>query len=159
VPRPAAMLPVPRAWEPAVPPSSGGTSVPRQEYSREEAGQGAAVRPKPEARMSAFPACPACGASAAAKRLRGLGEGQLWECGTCGLTFYLPIPEPKAESCGPKAVCTEEGYTQNTLAGADATKVARFAANRHKAYQGLLGKSNYRMLEIGCGVADLGLAL
>ena len=100
--------------------------------------------------------CPACGARRS-WRLARLPQATIRSCRGCGLAYCDPLPVLAADSSGDVSILTEQSYTEMLLARAEARRpaYARLARRRHEFFSAALGKPQFRMLEIGCGVAGL----
>jgi 2-polyprenyl-3-methyl-5-hydroxy-6-metoxy-1,4-benzoquinol methylase len=98
--------------------------------------------------------CPACG-GARAWRLARIPAATVRSCRGCGLVFCDPLPAITAESSGDISILTEQSYTENLVARAEAHRAAyaRLARQRHACFANALKRSSFRMLEVGCGVA------
>lgn len=85
------------------------------------------------------------------------GPTSIWQCDRCQFLFCFPLPVQQSHSAGPNSVLTGESYTEGLLSVSEArsTQYRRLGENRYKEYSTLLGKSKFRLLEIGCGACGL----
>lgn len=99
--------------------------------------------------------CPACGGNGSVRHR--LQETRVAACSDCLLLFCDRLPGEGAKSAGPNSVQTDEDYTAGLIAD-DPIRRARYrqlAGARHMEYARRLGRSSFRLLEIGCGSAGL----
>ena len=105
-------------------------------------------------------ACAVCGSSDRLFAGRSLAGGHVFECSRCGFVFFSPIPSANSPSASAQSVQTDEDYTKGMLddpaSDAVRNRWRQMAVKRHAIYQRYLGRSRYRLLEIGCGTAELG---
>jgi 2-polyprenyl-3-methyl-5-hydroxy-6-metoxy-1,4-benzoquinol methylase len=102
------------------------------------------------------PTCPACGHQQHQLQSAKLAS-PVYQCDHCGLTFCSPFPAVESNSAGQNSILTEESYTTNAIASYQ-QRQALFAATaqrRHEYFSQLLGRSHYRLLEVGCGIAGI----
>jgi SAM-dependent methyltransferase len=107
-----------------------------------------------------MPSCPICGLSDPVREERPLADGKVLGCANCGLVFFSPMPGAASPRVSAHSVETGDGRAQSVPAAATSAAAMRrlrqMALGRHRAYQRMLGRSDYRLLEVGCGTADLG---
>ena len=77
------------------------------------------------------------------------------ECVDCGFCWCQPLPRVESESANEGALLSDESFTRDIIERFPSTqhRYHRLARNRHKLFRQQLGKEQYRILEIGCGVA------
>ncbi len=106
------------------------------------------------------PRCPSCLAATGVSRRRLLAEGGCYECASCGMVFFFPIPKNASPSSGPHSVMTTEAYTEGMIAASKAGSATKrchdMARRRPEQSSRMLGRPQYSLLEVGCGTADLG---
>lgn len=101
--------------------------------------------------------CRICGDQSSRPVGREVAESTVYRCGTCRFLFCSPLPRQESESAGQHSILTAEWYSEGLLHSTD-LKRARYellASGRHRMYCGTLARSNFRLLEIGCGTAGL----
>jgi SAM-dependent methyltransferase len=100
--------------------------------------------------------CPACGAQQSQLRTRKL-QSPIYQCDSCNLTFCFPFLEVASDSAGQNSILTEESYTISAIDSYAARKerFAQTARQRHQYFTQVLGRSRYRLLEVGCGIAGI----
>jgi SAM-dependent methyltransferase len=104
------------------------------------------------------PVCAACNSTAVEPVSKALSETtKLYRCTICGLAFCYPLPDIESPSAGPNSLPTGVGYTAGLLDRSH-RKAARYRAlaeGRYRHYSSLLGRTEFRMLEIGCGACGM----
>lgn len=100
--------------------------------------------------------CVVC-SSSRTKRIGSASSTPVHECRDCTLTFCWPLPDVASLSAGAHTITTEESFTSSILTIDERRQSAlgSVAARRHERYSALLGRSDYSLLEIGCGGAGL----
>jgi SAM-dependent methyltransferase len=100
------------------------------------------------------PICSACKSGAVKPVSKQLHAAtRLYQCTVCGLAFCHPLPAVDSPSAGPNSLPTDAAYTAGLL-NRSRQKAARYenlAESRYRRYSSSLGKTSFRMLEIGCG--------
>jgi 2-polyprenyl-3-methyl-5-hydroxy-6-metoxy-1,4-benzoquinol methylase len=101
--------------------------------------------------------CPACGDNFVTPINTKLFN-QLYCCNACELYFCYPLPTVNSESANKNSVLTEENFTEATIDSWTLRKdlFVAVAQKRHVFFKEKLGKEQYNILEIGCGIAGLG---
>jgi len=82
----------------------------------------------------------------------------VYQCPNCSLVFVYPLDNIlKSPSSGKFTIKTDEGYSQNLLNNSDkiSKRYRMIAKKRYNYYASLLKKSEFSLLEIGCGTAGL----
>ena len=78
-------------------------------------------------------------------------------CAGCGLVFCDPLPRIASKSSGESSILTEEAFTAQMIrdspGSSDRYRVLANARYRH--YSATLGRTSFRMLEVGCGEAGM----
>jgi len=104
--------------------------------------------------------CAICKTNDHVKQRQLLADGKVFECVNCGFVFFSPIPLGISPSASDHSVQTADEYTAGMLQGIKSQAVKKrfqqMAERRHQIYKQYLGRSNYRLLEVGCGTAELG---
>jgi SAM-dependent methyltransferase len=79
------------------------------------------------------------------------------KCDICRLCFCDPLPTGESGSTGTTNALSEESFAADVLALSPerARRYETLADARHRFYSGKLGRTSYRLLEIGCGAARL----
>lgn len=103
-----------------------------------------------------LPSCRICGAQTP-EPIRPLANTTVYTCAQCHFVECHPMPRTESESAGDTAILTNEGFTRNLIRQHDALlpRYRSLAERRHEHFQKALGKSSYRLLEIGCGTAGM----
>jgi 2-polyprenyl-3-methyl-5-hydroxy-6-metoxy-1,4-benzoquinol methylase len=101
--------------------------------------------------------CPACG-NESVKSIKTKLSHQLYCCNACEFYFCYPLPAVNSASANVNSVLTEESFTKATIDSWILRKdiFVTVAQKRHNFFTGKLGKQQYSVLEIGCGIAGLG---
>jgi len=102
--------------------------------------------------------CPVCVTARPDRRwTRPTLPSTVLSCRSCGLTWCDPLPVDDSPSSSASAVSTDEGFTAsmvNATTRRDAAVQALVEA-RHAWYAEDLGRTEFRLLEVGCGNARL----
>lgn len=104
---------------------------------------------------SASSVCAACGGNG--RRVHSLEETPVLRCGACGFVFCEILPGGPSPSASTNSVETSESYSMGMISIDEARqrRFDRMAEARHAEYERRLGRSSYRLLEVGCGSAGL----
>jgi 2-polyprenyl-3-methyl-5-hydroxy-6-metoxy-1,4-benzoquinol methylase len=101
--------------------------------------------------------CPACG-NESVKPIKTKLSHQLYCCDGCEFYFCHPLPAVDSASANENSVLTEENFTKATIDSWSLRKNIFVAAaqKRHDFFTATLGRPQYSVLEIGCGIAGFG---
>jgi 2-polyprenyl-3-methyl-5-hydroxy-6-metoxy-1,4-benzoquinol methylase len=100
------------------------------------------------------PICSVCRSVAVRPVNRHLGaDTKLYRCTECGLAFCSPLPDLDSLSAGPNSLPTDPKYTAGLLDRSPQKRIQYqgLAEGRYMHYSACLHRTNFRILEVGCG--------
>ena len=100
--------------------------------------------------------CKICNSSEINKVFK-IRESYVYMCNNCKFSFCFPLPSANYKSSGDHSVATAETCTRSMLTMTDKEKKIcnALATERYKFYSSLVRKKEFKLLEIGCGVAAM----